>query len=295
MLGQRPEAWPHGPSLLRPSVAKTRVPRATAMISDLRIELAECRTGGHTFLRSVFALVLREARVRHGRSRLGYAWAVAEPFAVTAAMIYFFTAMGIHGDGRAFAPFYASGIVAFTYFRHASGFIGMAIEANTALFSYPRVRELDAAVARLTLDTITSALICALVIVFLFFAFGSHLPHDLGRMLIAYFGLGLLAFGVGLNIAALQRRFNMTGYVYNMIMAPAFLLSGVIFSLQSLPYELRSIIVWNPIIHGVESFRAGYLSGYPTYHVDVPYLYFVGLTLTALGMLQIILSKRGMD
>lgn len=264
------------------------------MIADLRIELAECRTGGHTFLRSVFALVLREARVRHGRSRLGYAWAVAEPFAVTAAMLYFFSVTGLRGNGLDFAPFYASGVLAFAYFRHASGFIGMALESNTPLFSYPRVRELDAAVARLVLDTITSIMIATFVFSFLYFAFGSPPPHDLGRMFIAYFGLGLLAFGVGLNIAALQRRFNMTGHVYNMLMAPAFILSGVIFSLQNLPYELRGFIVWNPIIHGVESFRAGYLPGYPTYHIDIPYLYFVGLILTALGMFQMILSKRGM-
>lgn len=274
--------------------AQGLLPCRSIMIADLRAELVECRTGGHTFLRSVFALILREARVRHGRSRLGYAWAVAEPFAVTAAMIYFFTATGLRDRGLDFAAFYASGLVAFAYFRHASGFIGLALEANTPLFSYPRVRELDAAVARLTLDTITSAMICALVFAFLYLFFNSPPPHDLGRMIVAYFGLGLLAFGVGLNIAALQRRFTMTSHVYNMLMAPAFVLSGVIFSLQALPYELRSFIVWNPIIHGVESFRSGYLPGYPTYHVDVPYLYFVGLILTATGMVQIILSKRGM-
>lgn len=264
------------------------------MTATLSRELAECRIGGRTFLRSVFALILREARVRHGRSRLGYAWAVLEPFAVTAAMIYFFVAIG-RRDGLNFAPFYASGILAFAYFRHASSFVGMSLEANTPLFSYPRVRELDAAMARLALDTITSMMICVLVLTFLFFIFATDLPHDLGRMLVAYFGLGLLAFGVGLNIAALQRRFNMTNYVYNMLMAPAFFLSGVFFSLQSLPYELRHILAWNPILHGVESFRAGYLKGYPDHHLDLSYLYFMGLLFTCIGMVQILLSKRGME
>lgn len=270
-------------------------PADTVMTGTLRRELAECRTGGQSFLLSVFALVLREARVRHGRSRLGYAWAVLEPFAVTAAMIAFFVATGLRGGGLDFAAFYASGILAFAYFRHASCFISMSIEANTPLFSYPRVRELDAAVARLLLDTITSLLICVLVLTFLYFAFAVAPPHDLGRMLLAYFGLSLLAFGAGLNVAALQRRFNMSAYVYNMLMAPAFFLSGVFFTLHTLPYELRHIVAWNPILHGVESFRAGYLSGYPDHLLDLHYLYFMGLLLTCIGMGHLILSKRGME
>lgn len=265
------------------------------MTGTVQRELAECRTGGQAFLLSVFALVLREARVRHGRSRLGYAWAVIEPFAVTAAIISFFVATGLRGNGLDFAPFYASGILAFAYFRHASSFIGMAIEANTPLFNYPRVREFDAVIARLILDTITSMLICVLVLTFLFFVFGTALPHDLGRMLLAFFGLSLLALGAGLNVAALQRYFNMAAYIYGMLMVPAFFLSGVFFTLQTLPYELRPIIAWNPILHGVETFRAGYLEGYPDYHLDLPYLYFMGLLLTCIGMAHLILSKRGMQ
>lgn len=265
------------------------------MTAALRRELSECRIGWHTFLRSLFALILREARVRHGRSRLGYAWAVLEPFAVTAAMIYFFVAIGRRGGSLDFAPFYASGVLAFAYFRHASGFIGMALEQNGPLFSYPRVREMDAAIARLTLDTVTSLVICALVFTFMFFAFGAAPPDNIGLMLVSYFGLSLLALGVGLNLAALQRRFNMAAHVYNMLMAPAFVLSGVFFTLETLPYELRHIIAWNPILHGVEGFRAGYLAGHPARYIDLPYLYFVGLILTFTGMLQIILSKRGME
>lgn len=265
------------------------------MTASLRRELAECRIGFKTFLRSVFALILREARVRHGRSRLGYAWAVVEPFAVTGAMIYVFVASGMHGTGYDYGPFYASGILAFTYFRHASSFIGTALEANTPLFSYPRVRELDAALARLILDTITSLLICCLLFAALSLLIGTDPPHDLPLMLVSYFGLGLLAFGAGLNIAALQRRLSMAVYIYNMVMAPAFILSGTFYSLDSVPYELRRLLVWNPIIHGVEGFRAGYITGQSDQYVDLPFLYFVGLVLTFTGMAQVMLSKRGMQ
>lgn len=264
------------------------------MTSSLSRELTECRIGWNTFLRSLFALILREARVRHGRSRIGYAWAVLEPFAVTAVMIFFFAGLGLRGRSADFAPFYASGILAFAYFRHASSFVAMAIESNTPLFSYPRVREMDAALARLILDTVTSILICTLVLGFLYFIFGVDMPHDIGRMLIAYFGLGFLALGVGLNVASLQRRFQMAAYVYNMVMTPALILSCVFFTLESLPYEFRHIIAWNPIVHGVEGFRSGYLRGFPDQYVSLGYLYFVGLLLTFTGMVQLILSKRGM-
>lgn len=244
--------------------------------------------------RTLNALVLREARVRHGRSRIGYAWAVLEPFAVISVMSLFFSGLG---GGRAtstdFPIFFATGVLPFQYFRHASSFVGMSLEGNEPLFNYPTVREFDAALARLLLDTVTSLLIAFLVFCFLMAAFGAKLPAHIGHMLLSFAGLGLLALGVGLNVAALQRRYTMSHYIYNMIMSPAFFVSGVFYSLNSVPPHFRDIIAWNPIIHGLEGFRVGYYASYSDQYVSLAYLFFVDLVLIFLGMLQLMLSRRG--
>lgn len=248
-----------------------------------------------SMLRTLHALVLREARVRHGRSRIGYAWAVLEPFAVISVMTLFFSGLG---GGRAasteFPIFFATGVIPFQYFRHASSFVGMSLEANEPLFNYPTVREFDAALSRLLLDTITSLLIATMVFCFLMAVFGASLPAHIGYMLVSFAGLGLLALGIGLNVAALQRRFTMSHYVYNMIMSPAFFVSGVFYSLESVPPDFRDIIIWNPIIHGIEGFRVGYYASFSDQHLSLSYLFFVDLVLIFLGMGQLMLSRRGM-
>ena len=257
--------------------------------------LAEFRIGAKAMLRSQFALILREARMRHGRSRIGYAWAVIEPFAIVLLLTLLFSGVfrggPIHPE---IALFYATGVLPFKYFRHASSFIGLSLEANAPLFSYPTVREFDAALARLVLDTITSLLITTLVLGVVILIFGVPGPAHLETMLVAFAGLALLALGVGLNVATLQRRFQMTHHVYNMLMTPAFVLSCVFFSLNSIPAGFREILAWNPVVHGVEGFRLGYFKDYGDQYISFAYLYLVGLVALFLGMAQLLLSRRGL-
>lgn len=258
-------------------------------------EMGIFAAGFRAFFRTLFALVLREARMRHGRSRIGYAWAVIEPLLVTAVMSLFLAGLGgMRPTSSEFPIFFATGVVAFQYFRHSSSFIGLCLEANRPLFNYPPVREFDAALARLLLETVTTLLIMVFVFAFLIAVFGAKLPAHLGMMLLSFSGLGLLALGVGLNIAALQRRFTMAHHIYNMVMAPAFFLSGIFYSLESVPPQFRQFIEWNPIIHGIEGFRSGYYPVYADQYVSLGFLFFVDLVLIFSGMLQLLLSRRGM-
>ncbi len=245
-------------------------------------------------LRTLYALILREARVRHGRSRIGYAWAVVEPFAVVSVMVLFFSAIDRGANSvLAFPAFFASGILPFQYFRHTSSFIGQSLEANKPLFNYPTVREFDAVLARLVLESATYLIIMALVFSFLITFLSADPPAHIGTMFIGFAGLGLLALGVGLNIAVLQRRFTMVNYVYNMIMAPSFFLSGVFFSIESVPPKFRDVLVWNPILHGIETYRAGFYAVYPDTYVSLSYLCLFGLIALFIGMVQLKLSRRG--
>ncbi|NBE06425.1 ABC transporter permease [Paragemmobacter ruber] len=246
-------------------------------------------------IRTIFALILRETRVRYGRSRMGYAWAFIEPILIVA-----FISLAISGIiGRRalsyeFGIFYALGVVNFQFFRHACIFIGQSIEANAPLFNYPAVHEVDAALARIILEAATYLVINLAIFLFIVLVFGATWPAHPEAMIIAFLGLAMLAFGVGLNLAALQRRFEMTLQIYGLVTAPLLLLSAVIFSLENVSPEYRAILIWNPVVHGVEGARMGYYTSYGETYVSFGYLYFVGLTAVALGLFQVLLTRRGM-
>jgi capsular polysaccharide transport system permease protein len=257
--------------------------------------IAQLRAGLRVQLRTIFALILRETRVRYGRSRIGYAWALIEPIAI----VTFFTLavsgfLGRRQFSTDFGVFVALGVINYQFFRHASNFIALSIEANTPLFNYPSVHEFDAALARLILDSATYFTIFWVIFGFIVLVFGATYPAHPQAMLLSYFGLGLLALGVGLNLAALQRRFEMAVMIYGLITTPMLFLTPVLYSLESLPTDMRNFLVWNPIAHGVEGMRHGYYVSYGSTYVSFSYLYMVAIILIGIGMVQVLLTRRGM-
>ena len=256
--------------------------------------LAVLRGASVVMGRTLFALILREARTRHGRSRIGYAWAVLEPIAIVAMISALFSGViGNHAPSLDIGIFYALGVVQFQFFRHASHFVGLSIEGNTALLNYPTVHEVDTALARLLLDGATYVLITCGTLAFVILAFHTDGPAHPEWMFLSFGGLALLAFGIGLNLAAFQRRYEMAMHVWGLITTPLFFISALLFSLGALPTPLREILLWNPVAHGVEGFRSGWYPDYGAY-VDLPYLYFCGLACTATGLIQVLGSRRGM-
>lgn len=251
------------------------------------------RHGGIVMGRTLFALVLREARVRHGRSRIGYAWALIEPFAIVVMISLLFS--GFLGGRRIsydLGIFYVLGVVNFQYFRHASHYIALALDANSPLFNYPSVHEFDAVLARLTLDTMTYIVITLLMIGFISVVFGATGPAHPQWMYLSFAGLGLLALGIGLNLAALQRRFQTTVQVWGLITAPLFFFSAILHSAAAVPTEYRTYLLWNPVVHGTEGFRSGWYPSYGEY-VDLPYLYLCALITIATGLAHLLVTRRG--
>ncbi len=259
-----------------------------------RTGTAQLRAQLRIMVRTIFALILRETRVRYGRSRIGYAWAFIEPILIVALITLFISGIiGRRALSFEFGIFYALGTLNFQFFRHSSNYIAQSIEGNTPLFNYPSVHEIDAAIARIILETATYIVISCVIFLFLVFVFGATWPAHPQAMIAAFLGLALLSFGLGLNLAALQRRYEMTLQVYGLITAPLFLLSAVIYSAENVSPEFREILLWNPVLHGVEGARHGYYVRYGSY-VSFGYLYFTGAALVALGMFQVLLTRRGM-
>ena len=104
------------------------------------------------------------------------------------------------------------------------------------------------------------------------------------KMMMALLGLILFGSGVGLINAVVSSKFHSWRNIYSMITAPMLFLSGVFYSLEMLPPKIQNVLVWNPIIHGVEGLRDGYYLGYRAGLIDLPYLYLCGLIATLIGL-----------
>jgi len=236
-------------------------------------------------VRVVGALILREMRVRFGRSQLGYLWAVAEPLAYVAAFSAMFHYLDRHPPfGSSMALFFATGILPFQLFRNLGTQLAGAFSANQALLTYPIVQPIDTIVSRAILEAATSLFIILVVLSAFVISGSAPMPANIMRLFEALALLSLLGFGFGLASAVIITRINAWQNVTRLIMAPMLFMSGVFYSLDTLPMQARAIVVWNPVIHGVEMFRDGYYSNYRADEVASLYLLVCGLLLTFVAL-----------
>jgi capsular polysaccharide transport system permease protein len=235
--------------------------------------------------RVIGALILREMRVRFGRSQLGYLWAVAEPLAYVTVFSFAFQFMDRHPPfGNSMALFFATGILPFQLFRNLGQQLAGAFNANQALLTYPIVQPIDTVVARAILEAATSLFIMLVVFSAFIIAGNASMPESIIRLFEATALLTLLGFGYGLMSAVIITRLDAWHNISRLIMAPMLFLSGVFYSLDMLPPNLRAIVAWNPVIHGVEMYRDGYYPNYRAGDVDPFYLFVWALSLAFIAL-----------
>jgi len=240
------------------------------------------------FGRVVHALVLREARTRHGSLRIGYLWAIIEPALEIAVIWAFFSAMGrISGVNASIFAFLMTGIFPYLAWRSASVRGATAIESNLPLLVHPQVQPFSVVTARVLLE-MASSLVIFWLFVLLLWVFGGEPPTNFLdeplNLLGAFGAMCFLAFGFGLANAAISRFVTFWPEVIRVTARVLFFTSGVFYTMESLPERARHIILLNPLAHMIEWIRSAALPGFESDHYSVLYILGWSLWLTALGL-----------
>lgn len=242
------------------------------------------------------ALVLRETRTRFGQNQLGYLWAFIGPGLWIATFYAMFTVLNRRAPlGMSVAGFIATGLVPFMLFRECANRAMRAVESNKALLFYPQVRPLDLVFARTALEAATLTVVLATILTVDYFALGSPGVADPLRML---WGLMLatgLGGGLGLVLGSLSVYSSTLDRLVGPMMRPFFWMSGVFFSVDTLPAQARDLLLWNPILHAVEIVRAGYSRHYAAHYAEAAYPSSWILALVLLGLLMERLARRRLE
>ena len=238
-------------------------------------------------LRVIHALALRETKTRFGQHRAGYLWALLEPLFWIGTFWGLYTLVGRDSmAGMPFVPFLATGIVTYLLFSATLEKVAQAISANKALLFYPQVHTLDLVFARAVLELATYVVLFAIImggygLLLQSIEFENLLRVLWGLILAAMVGMtaGLVVCGLTVLSATVER-------VRGPLMRPMFWISGLFFTAESLPTDVREAMLWNPVLHCVEIVRDGWFPSYHGVHASSAYvlywivgLAFVGLTL----------------
>ena len=237
-------------------------------------------------LRVVGALLRREMTTRYGRSAGGYFWAIAEPVSMIALLCLVFSAIARTPPlGGSFVLFFATGSIAFNFYRTTSSVLAGAIKSNVQLLRYPNVAFIDTLVARGVLQFLTSCVVSAIVLAGAVHISGEPARLDPVRIAGAVAAAVTLAAGVGAVNAVLFPLYPTWERVFGILNGPLFLVSGVFFLPDTMPPAIQELLAYNPLVHAVSVFREGMFPSYSARLDSLEYPVALGLALLLTGLL----------
>jgi len=226
-----------------------------------------------SWLSVVGYLMIREFDQKFRGNRLSVVLAVAEPILLLSLMLALRSLLRTQfpAYGQSTVVFYSSGIFPFYTFMRLSYRTRRAKYDSSQRL--PRV-SVTALLIASSLGEVALSLSTMLAWFLGMWLYGLEeaAPHSIAECAKPILLLMTFGFGVGLINSALSRRFALWAFIYSRLTRGLMLLSGVFLVADQLPYFARSILVWNPLLHGIEWFRLGLYGTYPHHTLDRDYL-----------------------
>jgi capsular polysaccharide transport system permease protein len=233
------------------------------------------------------ALFLREILGRLTVARFAWFWMLLEPMVhvvMLAAIRELFGRVRMTMNAE-YIPWLVVGLMTFFVFRDGVTRSIGAINANQALFAYRQVKPIDPVIVRVIIEGLMN-LVVFMVLLLIATLLGYHLiPADPLLAMAIWFNVWLLGLGLGLVFSVLATLVDEVGKIVSISMLPLYFLSGAMLPLWLMPQAVQEIILYIPIVHGVELMRMAFFTGYHTAAgVDGLYLVFWTMSSIALGL-----------
>ncbi|MEM7665842.1 MAG: ABC transporter permease [Pseudomonadota bacterium] len=238
--------------------------------------------------RVIGALLIREMLTRYGRHNIGFLWLFVEPMIFTLGVTALWTATkSVHGSELPIVAFALTGYSSVLLWRNMPGRCIGALMANSTLMYHRNIKALDIYIARILLE-FGGATISFVVLSIAFISIGWIAPPEDfltvvgGWLLIAWFGAAL-----AITLGAMSYLNELVDKFWHPASYLLFPLSGAAFLVAALPPFAQEIVLWIPMVHGVEMVRDGYFGSQARAIYDLSYLIPVSLLLTAVSLMMV--------
>jgi capsular polysaccharide transport system permease protein len=224
-------------------------------------------------LRVVGALLMREIVTRYGRDNLGFLWLFVEPMMFTLGVTGLWAGAGQHhGTTLPIVAFAVTGYSSVLVWRNCASRCSMAIPPNMGLLFHRNVRVLDLFVTRILLE-VSGATISFFVLSVLWISLGwMEPPSDILRVLIAWALLAWFGASLALVIGGGTAHSEVVERIWHPAAYLLFPLSGAAFMVDWMPARFQALMLWIPMVHGVEMLRDGFFGPAVRTHYSVQYM-----------------------
>jgi ABC-type polysaccharide/polyol phosphate export permease len=211
----------------------------------------------------IWALALKELRVRYKRSALGFMWALLNPLMMMVILTVVFSHI-MRLPVQSYAIFLLSALLPWTFFSQALSYAVESIVGNGELLKKVKVAKAVfplAAVISNVLNFLMS--LVPLVLILAVLRFPLHWTWIF--LPVPMLALFLFTLGCGFLCATLNVFYRDMSHIVQIVLQAWFYLSPVMYSLEFLPQRFRGLFRLNPMLYLLNEFRmAIYYGQMPT-------------------------------
>jgi capsular polysaccharide transport system permease protein len=248
-------------------------------------------------IRVIAALIWRETQEHFGETRLGYLWAIIEPITMLLVYIVVFKYVLVRHVpiGTSLTLFLLTGMVPYFLYSKLTNYLMTCIVGSRNLLNLPPVKIFDVMVARTILETITYLLVgCIMFAAVWISGVPEALPRAPLQLVEVIIVVLAFAFGFGAINAAMTAYFPQWPMFFARAQTPLWLLSGLWFIPGEVPPPYRDYLLYNPLMHFISWFRAGFYPPYTGGYLDKGYAIEVSAAAFIIGLVVLRAARRKM-
>ncbi len=211
------------------------------------------------------ALFLREAVARLTSRRNAWVWLLLEPALQISFMLVLMTQLHVRTVGGIDTVVWlVVGLVFANLFKRTATQSQHAISANKALYTYRQVKPVDTVLVRAALEGFLMVVIGLILVAGTSFVGYDFIPNQSWILFAAFLNIWLLALGLGLIASIGVLMIPELEKIIGFANGPIYLLSGVVIPISAIPEPFQHWLMYNPIVHSIESARKAMSSYYHT-------------------------------
>jgi ABC-type polysaccharide/polyol phosphate export permease len=243
-------------------------------------------------MRVVWALLLREIITRYGRHNIGFMWMFVGPMLLILVIVTIHSYYNMRTIGEiSIVGFGVTGYSAAFLWRNMVNRCLLAIEPNLALMYHRNVKVLDIYAARISLEAVGETIAFVLLSTIFIVLGWMDLPVDILKVLEGWIMLSWFGAALGLTLGALSEMEETVAKFWRPLNFATLITSGAFFMVEWLPENVRNVLLYFPMIHGMELVREGYFGSTIHAYYNLGYMAFWCLGLTLAGLLLVRASQ----
>lgn len=230
--------------------------------------------------------------LRYGRNNIGFVWVILEPMILTSGVMFFWSLTS--GDtklGVKIIEFVLTGYMPLTLWRHVSNSMVMLFRRSISLLYHRSISLFDLVFAKAGLEFISTTIAFLFVWAVLNVC---GIAADFARvdlMILGWLMMAWLATATGLILAALTEYSETSERFVQPFQYLSIPISGAFTLVDWLPTWGQNAILYNPMVHCYEVFRAGYFGPSIVTHYSYSYFCAWAFVLSFIGIVVVHRSR----